>query len=345
MRTVIFFALLVFSMTYSVFSATAPDPGDSILVAYQINAVAEQAFAATSGAPAAFWADWETEGNDIAALNKVENGSGTITNDDDASMVVKAAYGEDGVYLFAEITDDNFRSGDVLRFFFDTEPSNWVQTWYETTGSFHLEHECFISNSGSYFEIPCGNTTPSEIKSVFVQPDYQNGGSYLKDSLLSVSNLAVNFDGMKLKMLEINAQKRFVEFYLPYSYFSNYNMGGGLYPLPLKGDLIAFCPQYIDKDGTNSGELSLNKGTDPLNCTRTPYNDNCFPWGDIEIGPIWKTGETSIKCCNPYKKFQTANQTMLPDNFYRLDGRQLSQFNFIGLKVAKYQKAMQLLQK
>ncbi|MFC2125227.1 hypothetical protein ACFLU5_10475 [Bacteroidota bacterium] len=91
-------------------NANAPDNRDSILVSYGLNADLETQFSSTDGKIAEFW-DMIGEKHDyINMLQRKDAKRGAefkrvLTHD--CNMIVKSAYGGDGLYLLFEVNDDS----------------------------------------------------------------------------------------------------------------------------------------------------------------------------------------------------------------------------------------------
>jgi len=91
-------------------AATAPDKGDSILVAYGLNSGFEKQFSSTDGKIAEFW-DLIDEEHDYVEMaqrkNAADGAAFRFVLTHDCNMKVKSAYGADGLYLLFEVNDDN----------------------------------------------------------------------------------------------------------------------------------------------------------------------------------------------------------------------------------------------
>ncbi|MCK4748523.1 MAG: hypothetical protein KAT15_15835, partial [Bacteroidales bacterium] len=94
----------------TVISCTAPDPEDSVLVAYGLSSEMEAQFSSTDHEISGFWDLIDEEHDRILLTQRNNAAKGAAFNyvlTHDCNMAVKAAYGADGIYLLLEINDDN----------------------------------------------------------------------------------------------------------------------------------------------------------------------------------------------------------------------------------------------
>jgi len=149
--------LLVAGASYG---QTAPDLTDRTVVAYMLTADQEAQFDCSDGRTSAFWSEWSTKNAggtlmlDYIDLTVDNNGwnraAVSFTGSDDAEMIVRLAYGVNGLYvlntvkdnLFMEAADlgqdacdlmiDNLSSSDIaagLSFEMYVQPSWWTVTY------------------------------------------------------------------------------------------------------------------------------------------------------------------------------------------------------------------------
>jgi hypothetical protein len=131
MRFPLFF-LLAFFVSGLVFAATDVDPTDYTLIAYELTADQEAGFDVNDGNPSEFWSAWDADDEgklDYVHLIPSTHGSRGCSPDgcppggtldpcsgptgfemgaDDGQLFMRAAWGENGLYLYAIAVDDQF---------------------------------------------------------------------------------------------------------------------------------------------------------------------------------------------------------------------------------------------
>jgi len=286
-------------------SSTAPDPEDSILVAYGLTSQMEAQFSAADNKLSGFWSLID-EGHDRNILKQRSNAArGAAFNfvlTHDCNMVVKAAYGADGVYLLLEINDDN----DVAW------PNELVGTENEQfylnfdavdllTDSRSIEEisspegkQMFVSRSFGLtfttrqYQVACGieGDRPSGFKRALSDPWDFHGTYYTFEE-------AESQFGIRIENIKTDHFYKAQEWFIPWSEY-----GGGLAGEPEAGTRLAFTAGFNDRDEgehfppgvTSSGgtvkasnALRWIDRTDPWGSNEPPY-----AWGEIELGEMLK---------------------------------------------------------
>jgi len=286
-------------------SATAPDPEDSILVAYGLNSSMEKQFSSTDNKLSEFWELFDSAKDRVSLTQRKNGANGAAFNfvlTHDCNMVVKAAYGADGVYLLLEINDDNdvawpndFVGNENEQFYlnFDavdlltdsrsieviSDPANRDQF---VSGSFGLT---FTTRQ---YQVACGieGDRPTGFKRALSDP-WDFYGSYY-----TFSEAQSRF-GIQIENVKTDYFYKAQEWFIPWSEY-----GGGLSGEPEAGTRLAFTAGFNDRDQgehfppgvTSSGgsvkasnALRWIGNTDPWGSNKPPY-----AWGEIELGEMLK---------------------------------------------------------
>jgi hypothetical protein len=283
-------------------SSTSRDPKDSILVAYGLTREMEAQFSSSDDKVSEFWNKYdELDSNVLTQRKNAARGAAfnfVLTHD--CNMVVKAAYGADGVYLLLEINDDN----DVAwpNDFVGTENEQFYLNFDAVdllTDSRSIKEICdpahkdqFVSRSFGLtsttrqYQVACGieGDRPSGLKRALSDPWDFHGTYY------TFEEAQARF-GIQIENIKTNHFYKAQEWFIPWSEY-----GGGLSEEPDAGTRLAFSAGFNDRDqgehfppGVTSSGGSLKAsnalrwigGTDPWGSNKPPY-----AWGEIELGKM-----------------------------------------------------------
>ncbi len=283
-------------------SSTAPDQADSILVAYGLTAEMEAQFSSSDDKLSEFWNKYdELDSNVLTQRNNAKRGAGfnfVLTHD--CNMVVKAAYGADGVYLLLEINDDNdvawpneFVGTENEQFYLNFDAVDLLtdsRSIEEISDPAHKDQ--FVSRSFGLtfttrqYQVACGikGNRPTGFKRALSDPWDFNGTYY------TFNEAQENF-GILIENVKTDYYFKAQEWFIPWSEY-----GGGLSREPEAGTRLAFSAGFNDRDqgehfppGVTSSGGSLKASnalrwigsTDPWGSNKPPY-----AWGEIELGKM-----------------------------------------------------------
>lgn len=282
-------ALSIAAISYG---QTAPDLNDAVLVMYKLSAAQEAMFQPTSTtAVADFWKVWDDSNS--AALTKdyvfmasdnplyAWNRTAGITfaGHDDAQMTVRAAYGANGAYFYLLVEDNIWTpftgwQTDCADMYFDIVPLSGMTSdiFFDPTAS-------ALSFNSKQLQMPYGALTPAQI----------NFRQYSADAIGMVDNLVNNndptLDNMSVKVIQLDATHKIMEWYLPYSQW-------GLTGQPAANTQFCFLPGYNDVDDGIATDVKSLRWQDLCD----PYcGVSTAPWGQIEAGPTLGGSDGIIK--------------------------------------------------
>jgi hypothetical protein len=230
-----------------------PDPEDSILIAYGLNAEQEGSFSSSDKNISPFWKDID-ETRDFISMTSRKNGTAdaafnfVLTHD--CNMIVKAAYGADGIYLLFEINDDN----DVAW------PNNFVGTENE---QFYLNFDAVdvLMDSRSIEEISndMDKLVSRSFGLTFTSRQYQIACGTVKEPAAGFRRSLADPWDFNAKYYDLNdAKKKFgteveniktshffkvQEWFIPWTEY-----GAGFTTEPEAGTRLAFSPGFNDRD-------------------------------------------------------------------------------------------------
>ena len=287
-------------------ACTAPNPDDSILVAYGLTSELEKEYSATDGKLAGFW-DLIDGSMDYINMTQRKNGSKdaefnfVLTHD--CNMQVKAAYGADGIYLLFIINDDNdvawpneFVNTENEQFYLNFDALD-VLTDSKSVADISnpANRDDFVSpgNFGLTFttrqyQVACGTEKerPTGFKRALADP-WDFNGTYLTFPQAKAEY------GIEIENIKTKPFYKAQEWFIPWSEY-----GGGFESEPDAGTRMAFTAGYNDRDkgehfppGMNASGGSVKASnalrwigqTDPWGSNKPPY-----AWGEIELGPMCK---------------------------------------------------------
>jgi hypothetical protein len=284
-------------------ACTSPDPGDSILVAYGLSSEMEAQFSSTDNRASDFWEliDEKRDRNILMQRSNAADGATfnfVLTHD--CNMVVKAAYGADGIYLLLEINDDNdvawpneYVGTENEQFYLDFDAVDLL------TDSRSVREICspegrdeFVSRSFGLtfttrqYQVACGteSSRPTGFKRALSDPWDFHGTYYTFEEARALF-------GIQIENLKTDYYYKAQEWFIPWSEY-----GGGLAAEPDAGTRLAFTAGFNDRDegehfppgvNTSGGTVKASNAlrwigrTDPWGAGEPPY-----AWGEIELGEM-----------------------------------------------------------
>lgn len=280
---------------------TAPDQFDTVLVTYQLSAAQETQFDGHDGALAAFWSEWDTQ--NASSLNRdyilmdpahcAQPGRDYYTGPEDNSVYIRAAYGQNGIYMLVEMVDNDFLDRnmgtntdsihrDVFELYIDTLSSEENRT---------LGALCYIG----LYDATLTYTSVQLLLSLGRNRVYDNFrisfyDEFLwswQDSWTRFTTAETDYDGMLFESVTVSPTRRAQEWFLPWSWVGQ---GGPASPVPPQGRRFAFAGGCHDMDSAQGDTVcSLkwkNRGNPWAAKVGDEYNNT---WGDLELGPSLTT--------------------------------------------------------
>ncbi len=291
--------------TGKVISAIAPDSDDRVLVAYGLNMEQEKQFSANDAKVSAFWALIDEQKDYINLTqrnNAAPDAAFNFVLTHDCNMIVKAAYGADGIYLLYEINDDNdvawpnqLTATENEQFYLNFDVVDVLMDSRSITSiSLPENKDLFISKSFGLtsttrqYQIACGteNERPSGFKRALADP-WDFHATYF-----SFENARNQF-GIEVENIKTDHFYKAQEWFIPWREY-----GDGLPGEPDAGTRLGFSPGFNDRDGgehfppgvtSSGGSVKASNAlrwigkTNPWGSSQPPY-----AWGEIELGPMLK---------------------------------------------------------
>jgi hypothetical protein len=247
--------------------AACDDPFDNVLCVYTLSPADEAAFSATDGQVSAFWQAWDSR--DIVDLIAPDNcypGRCGFSGPDDASLVIKAAGTERGLYLLATVgdniwvdpADDNDWGADAMDLYVDAQ--DCLIGLYNSTLSYTTQ-QVFVWMGGA--------AAPSGCRIAYYD---ENMWSW-QGTPMSWSDMGAVW-GLQAEVVQVDATHKAQEWFFPWDRFGK-GLGVGT---PLAGRRVALSGGYNDKDGDNTDPHCLRwLGRDPWAEDAKTVNY----WGDL----------------------------------------------------------------
>ena len=295
--------------TGQMYIAEHPDPDDSVLVSYGLPPELEKQFSSSDNEVSGFWEliDDNLDYIRLTARKNAKNGSAfnfVLTHV--CNMIVKSAYGADGIYLLFEINDDNdvawpnelagteneqfYLNFDAIDVLMDSRSVKEISDPDKIDLFFQKGFGLTVTTK--QYQIACGTDKERPTGFVRSRPDpWDMAARYY------------TFDNAKMKLgLEVENIKtdyffKAQEIVIPWSEY-----GGGLEKEPDAKTRLGFAAGFNDRDkgehfppgvNTSGGSVHASNSlrwigkTDPWGASpirsKPPY-----AWGEIEIGPMLK---------------------------------------------------------
>jgi hypothetical protein len=292
-------ALVVLCAASRVPALTAPDTSDYVLVAYKLTPAQESLFV-RDAAMSPFWSAWDRANTgdsmrlDYVDLTVEKNawvaGGAQFSGHGDAGEVIRAAYGEKGLYLYFGVTDDNWQQPadfetDVLDFLIDRRSSQEIRECNPfdclPSGVWALWSSWPVYSSVQYQIQVGGLSVPQRVRLNYLEGSTMYWGNVLTDSLASTHN------GMDLDVVSLGENLTAAEIRIPWVWVGD---AGGVGAMPAEGRRVGLSGGYNDVDSGQASSMLTRlrwKEKDPYNtCVDlNPPHDVCDSWGDIETGP------------------------------------------------------------
>lgn len=263
----------------TVASAVGVDPDDAVLVAYELSGIEPG-----DGQISSVWDSWD--GKDYVLMTPENHGwqRGTVpwSGVDDASFTVKAAYDDNGLYVYCEVADNSFVEAqdgyqfDKVDLYVDNQSSTTIYskdpfevfcypTWWQLT------------YTSIQFQVAFGGASAP---TTFACNYYDETMWEMTYNTISMDEAETNMDGLSIDIADLGGSKKAQEWYLPWSQVGIGGTGGK----PGPGTRLAFAGGYNDLDADNPE-------AEQVNCLRwiaqrDPFNNPDEPeaWGDIQLG-------------------------------------------------------------
>lgn len=325
--------LFLLMITVALLSAEARAQGDTIyptvpvlpyqvLTGYKLSADQEVMFNASDGEISAFWHAWDDPDVvlDHIELNCTYNGNYLgneysdvgFTDEEDARMWVRAAWGENGIYLYFEVRDDQFVDHAVTRSHGDGTPHTAAEaSWYNDAMDLYFDKFSTEMLYGTQ-EVLFINYKFNRVTINMRQVQYQFGsmgsvpetfsynevikdpdGLYLftEDRDFTFERAETEADGLIAEIIAgsdkgLDDVTQVMEWYFPWSQVGA--NGGTDAPSAGESKSVAFACGYNDADegATDSDFIRWWRATDPFKRVPPPEGGQHVPtdgWGDIEL--------------------------------------------------------------
>ena len=285
------------------------DPSDSVLVSYGLTPELEKEFSAVDNKVSGFWdlIDDDLDHIRLSARKNAREGSAfnfVLTHD--CNMIVKSAYGADGIYLLFVVNDDddvawpnelagteneqfylNFDAVDVLM------DSRSVEEISDPENSDLFFMRVFgLTATTKQYQIACG--TEKERPTGFVRSKPDPWDMAARYYTFEEANKKL---GLQVENIKTDYFYKAQEIFIPWSEY-----GGGLDGEPDAETRLGFAAGFNDRDegehfppgvNTSGGSVHASNGirwigkTDPWGAGPA-YSKPPYAWGEIEIGPMLK---------------------------------------------------------
>lgn len=277
------------------------DPNDSILVAYGLSAIKEKQFSSVDGELSDFWGEIDETKDHISLTqrnNAARDAAFNFVLTHDCNMLIKAAYGADGIYLLMTMNDDNdvawpnelsgteneqfYLHYDAVDLIMDSRD---IQTIADPENRDMMLSRSFgLTTTTRQYQVACGTEKqrPEGFKRSMADPwDFHSKYFTFAD--------AKQLFGIQIENLKTDHFYKVQEWFIPWS-----EVGGGLEGEPEPGTRIAFTAGFNDRDDgehfppgvTSSGgsvkasnSLRWINRSDPWGSNNPPYN-----WGELLFG-------------------------------------------------------------
>jgi hypothetical protein len=275
---------------------TAPDIYDTVLVTYKLSSVQEAQFNAHNGALAAFWTEWDTQ--NASALTRdyiqmdpahsAQPGRDYYTGPQDNTLLIKAAYGQAGVYLLVEMIDDDFLDRNMGNT--DTLHRDAIELYIDTMSSAENRaggssvyiglYDATLTYTSVQFLLSMGR---NQVYSNFRMSYYSNSLWSWQDDWTRFDTAEQRYNGMAFETVPVSTTRRAQEWFLPWTWVGQGGPAGGM---PALGRRFAFAGGCHDMDSLQRDTVcSLkwkNRGNPFGGRVNGQYNNT---WGDLEMGP------------------------------------------------------------
>ena len=295
------FALRLMNMLHPNPAAQGAIEQQSLLHAYRISKAEEAAFSIKANTIAPFWQAWNS-----ISISKIwltpygerpNNQASTMHSEFDAQAVIKAAYGDKGIYLLCEVMDDDFAgaiskdywANDVIDFFFDQHASGEL---YKRPDDYFFVPGLELTRTSMQVQYAFGKNTPADSIGINVyNPSFIAKENKFTDEVLAgafkyqvvdVSKAVVEI-GLQVHTVHKNEITRYMEWCIPWHLL----VAEG--SRPAEGKRLAFSIVYADMDsvmldGVRDGNGNPKPKQISWNGRDNPYNgtgNGC--WGDIVL--------------------------------------------------------------
>jgi hypothetical protein len=265
--------------------------GTDRLIAYRISSETSS-FSVNDARASSFWSDWK-ERDSILLVPSVNSypGRDTWNGDDDARMVVKAAWSSSGLYFLITVIDDNWVTADAAN----------SARWQDDAVDFYLDalSSSEIRNGGesvllnpaygwaltyTSHQVMFWATNDTAFSYYYYDPYY-----YFSEPVYyyEFSEAPVLFNGMTVEKFDISPSHKGIEYFFPWRRLWHPDTSA---TIQSPGMQYAFTIGYNDLDGDEDTVKCMRwKTYDPF-ASSLPDNpgvsENALgSWGDIELGP------------------------------------------------------------
>jgi hypothetical protein len=266
------------------------DSTDYVLTAYRLSAEQEALFSHEDGGLSAFWTLWDESQvildriHELPSIHGVSQSIDGFDGEDDCRLIVKAAWGEKGLYLLAEAVDDTFFIMEVN----DCECSNCNGIYdYDI-----LDMDIDVFSSDDQKRLDLFITDGDQRTSSYTQFKYRYGTTEHQSDIICINSFDSSWEGVGdpiqyryvpigkafamgilFEVIHINESRKIQEWLIPWE-----KVGSGM-TKPELGRKIAFIAGYLDMD---PGNTRLDFIRLKNHCDVYCNSDN---WGDIVFGP------------------------------------------------------------
>ncbi len=268
--------------------------------AYELDPQEEAQFSSTDGALSCFWQVWDARssldrerlsGNQHYTWGNMPDGSA------DVGMELRMAYGEAGVYLFFQVTDDHWEyfgdhmfiyKWDAVELFTESHGAGEL---YSNPSEFFpcLSHSSIphqLTHSYAHMQVPFGNDTE---KGGYITYNHWHLAEYHSSSCFKGSesdqgvikytrnslDYARNAMGIILEIIDGQHDTKTMEWLVPWAVWGGFSEKP---PRQYDGDTLGICFGYNDWDPGQHRSTALRwRKADPYSSGHTSYD----AWGDV----------------------------------------------------------------
>jgi hypothetical protein len=327
---------VAFVASAGVWAGTAPNISDAVLVSYKLSAdqAADFAAKATSTVETPFWTQWDQQNANGLTRDyiKMDGGNaayiytgdaGKFSGAADATLEIRCAYDDNGVYFDFKVTDNLFLPPDA---------TGWVNDavdMYFDPGNLDPASAGYVLNTANWINpaqfsltVTCKQVqvcfgdaaiAPTTFQYSTFDPTAPTG--------LTPQTIPFNRTDIKTKLVAISSTQKSQEWFIPWLEWT-----GGT-AAPAIGTRLAYEGGYNDNDGsdqTTLKRLRWHNNNDLWGLVATDVSTTT--WGEIEIGDV--LGGTAV--LRPLANLKGAKALGKTD-FYNVRGERV---NATGVKAS-----------
>jgi hypothetical protein len=274
----------------------SPAGTDSVLVAYRLSADREAGLKG-DGVVSGLWSEWGSNRDQVLLSVKCcgwQRDSAAFAAAADAELVVRAAYGEKGAYLYCEVTDDEWvhaETGwvrDALDMYVDRLSLATLRS-LDPSDAYMMPGQWTVTKSYAQMAVPVAGGALDSLS----YNAYTSRWGHLSETMVGLGS---GDGGPFVDIVELGPNRRAIEWHIPWSLYGNGGMAA-----PSEGQRAALVIGYNDADGHTKrapDALRWKNRSDPWKRCPDPADPKamspCDSWGEIEFGPAFEGGAVAV---------------------------------------------------